>query len=455
MDKQSTRIRFWSGLRTIGGTIVTVEHGQSRIIFDFGRSFSPAGKMLERRASELTDPVASFLRLGLLPQLDGLYAAESLEAVGSPLSPAGEGELQQAVLISHLHLDHMALMGMLAPSVPVWMSEDSLRLYEALRQIGEGVPEVPGRSFAAIDYERPAVCGEISVTPFRVDHDIAGACAFLIETPDVRLLYTGDFRLHGSHPEWTRHMAQEAGRRRVQVLMIEGTTIGTTEMAEAGEFSGEAAPPASEGSVTARAAAAMQAAAGVAVFNLYHWHIERIESFCEAARLSGRTPVLEPNTALLLKQLTGQSYPEGDPGILSEQPVEGYTTYMYRDINAAPERFAVQNSFSRVFDLLKLRAEGGVYIHSNGAPLGDYDPEYAVLRDLLRRAGLEYRYIGSSGHASPEDLRLIGEEIGADWYFPLHSLHPENLELATGIRILPQYGKEYCFAQGRLVTRNS
>lgn len=465
MNKTHTRLRFWSGLRTIGGTIITVEHGQSRIIFDFGRSFSPAANLLERGLFGLADPVADFLRLGVLPPLDGLYAETSLLAAGSDLCPAGQHRMTQAVFVSHLHLDHMALIGMIDASVPVLMSEASLRLYEALERIGEGVPNPSGRTFEAIAYDKPQACGEISVTPLRVDHDVPGACAFLVETPDVRLLYSGDFRLNGHHPEWTTKMAEEAKRRRVHALIIEGTTIGLAPDGEdAGDFDAGGSP-ATEGNVAERAAAAMREAPGLAVFNLYHRNLERIEALCAAAVASGRTPVLEPETAFLLRSLTGrdnvavavlsEAQSEARLGVQSEAPMEapaaGGIPVSLADINAAPERYALQNSFARLLRLLRLRTEGGVYIHSNGAPLGAYDPDYAALRDLLRRIGLDYRYIGASGHATPEHLRLIGDTIGADWFIPLHSLHPEHMELSSGIRLLPEYGKTYGFEKGRLV----
>ncbi|MGZ7445287.1 MBL fold metallo-hydrolase [Paenibacillus sp. TH7-28] len=455
MGESNTLIRFWSGLRTIGETIVTVEHGQSRIVFDFGRCFSPAGNKLEHGIAELTDPVSDFLRLGLLPPLDGLYGEKSLLAAGSGLRPAGQSALrpagqsllQQAVFISHLHLDHMALMGMIDPSVPVLMSEESLRLYEALEAIGEGVPLASGRMFDSFAYDQPVVCGEISVTPLRVDHDVAGACAFLVETPDVRLLYTGDFRLHGNHPEWTLGMAEVAKRRQVHALIIEGTTLGLTQGGEADGDPASGGGQDAEGSVAERAAAAMRETSGLAVINMYHRHIERVEALCEAAIAVGRTPVLEPDTAFLLRSLSGR---EG-LAVLLETPLEGCVPVSLADINAAPERFALQNSFARSLELLRLRTEAGVYIHSNGAPLGAYDPDYAALRDLLRRIGLNYRYIGASGHATPKHLRLIGDRIGADWFIPLHSLHPEQMELSSGIRLLPEYGKTYCFENGKLI----
>lgn len=451
MAKPNTRIRFWAGLRTIGGTIATIEHGDSRIVFDFGRCFIPAGVILESGLAELADPAADYLHLGLLPPLDHLYAEASIKAAKSVLAPAGTGAPQQAVFISHLHLDHMALMGMIDPSVPVLMSPDSLRLYEALQSIGEGVPTVPGRTFNAFEYAAPAVVGEISVTPLRVDHDVAGACAFLVETPELRLLYTGDFRTDGNHPEWTEGMAREARRRKIDLLLMEGTTVGMEQDEGASPDLGAAEVRSTEGSMAERLAAAMREAPGLAVINLYHRNMERIEALFAAADRAGRTVVLEPETARLLQMLTGRT----NLAVLAAEPVDGCDGCILisqEAVNAAPGRYAVQNSFARILRLLRLRAEGAVYIHSNGTPLGAYDPGYSALRDLLRRLGFHYRYIGASGHARPEQLRQVGEQIGADWFIPLHSLHPELVELPAGLRLLPEYGKTYSFRGGKPVT---
>ncbi len=117
-----TQIRFWAGLRTIGGTVVTIEHGSSRIVFDFGTAFlggSPAAdKEVRLREQSL---VRDYVKLGILPAIDGLYSKDEL--TGDPnLVPAEQFDLETAVFISHLHLDHMSMIGLIAPSIPVYMS---------------------------------------------------------------------------------------------------------------------------------------------------------------------------------------------------------------------------------------------------------------------------------------------------------------------------------------------
>lgn len=71
--------------------------------------------------------------------------------------------------------------------------------------------------------------GDITITPVWVDHSAADACMFLIETPDKRILHTGDFRGHGIQGEHGKAMCGAVSRMReeraIDVLITEGTMM--------------------------------------------------------------------------------------------------------------------------------------------------------------------------------------------------------------------------------------
>lgn len=109
MEKKSTKFQMYSGLRTIGGVNASVSYGRDRVIFEFGSAYDPAtavfdGKIEPRRKNWVQDQ----LRVGLLPRIDGIYRREDLGA--NPLVSAEESDWNTAVFITHLHLDHMALV---------------------------------------------------------------------------------------------------------------------------------------------------------------------------------------------------------------------------------------------------------------------------------------------------------------------------------------------------------
>lgn len=70
--------------------------------------------------------------------------------------------------------------------------------------------------------------GDIAVTPCRVDHSASEACMFLIETPDRRILHTGDFRGHGLQGQGGAAVLEDVrqfAQKKIDTLIIEGTMM--------------------------------------------------------------------------------------------------------------------------------------------------------------------------------------------------------------------------------------
>ncbi len=79
---------------------------------------------------------------------------------------------------------------------------------------------------------------------------------------------------------------------------------------------------------------------------------------------------------------------------------------------------------------------GGVYIHSDATPLGEFDPAYLPFIQVLEDTGVEFKRIACSGHAFPEDLNKIIDLIQPKLLIPIHTLKPELLENKYGERHL-------------------
>lgn len=84
---------------------------------------------------------------------------------------------------------------------------------------------------------------------------------------------------------------------------------------------------------------------------------------------------------------------------------------------------------------------GSVFVHANGEPLGAFDPGWDVLQDWLKFLHVPFWSIGTSGHASPEDLNRLVQWVQPDILFPLHSREPDRLLPPPGtLRWLPERG---------------
>jgi ribonuclease J len=453
-----TSIRFWSGLRTIGGTIVTIEYGGARIVFDFGTAFlggSPvADKEIRLRGDAL---VHDYVKLGVLPAIDGIYA-ESMLLSGTNVVPAEQSVQNTAVFISHLHLDHMSMMGLIAPAIPVYMSSESRRLYRTLAEIGEGVPGM--REYHSMDMNETVHIGEIEVTALPMDHDIPGACGFHIRTPDGSLLYTGDLRFHGFNPERTKESLKAAKEMGIDMLIIEGTMLWEpTADGSLGELSGELEIPedmATEQTLPVHIAETLLKTSGITVFNINHRNVGRLISMADAANKAGRTAVLEPETAYMFFKHTGRrdalvyessafrrQLRSGSLSDWQNEVAREFTWVTAEEINRDPARFLVQIDYRNLLELLDLHTEGGVFIHSDGMPLGSYDPSYERLLQVLEMSGMTFQPHRVTGHALARHLKWVVDFLDPDVLVPLHSFYPERLLPKTGLQLLPQTGQTY------------
>ncbi|UFT99276.1 MBL fold metallo-hydrolase [Radiobacillus kanasensis] len=457
-----TTITFYGGLRTIGGTIISVQHKESRVIFDFGLSYNPATQVLDgqirQRSSALT---RDYLRLGLLPPIDGIYSKDAIPQDSSILS-AQNYEGKTAILISHLHLDHMGAMGFIDSSIPVFMTEDSNRLYGALHTIGEGSPG--DRVYQTCKVGEPITVGAITITPLPIDHDIPGACSFHIETPDGSLLYSGDVRLHGAHPHRVQLFLDQANEKGFDVLIMEGTTLRDEKELPNHELVADPTIPddlLTEALLPNQVTDILRSISGIGVFNIYHRNIDRIRNMIMAGKEANRKVVLEVETAEIafnwLEESDFYIYESeklraeyNDLPVWKKHLIERYPTISSKEINKDPHGYFLQNSYPNALELLDIHATDGVYIHSNGVPLGPFDPAYENLNRLLQIVGLEKVQINCGGHALPQHLQYLVDELNPATLIPLHSFFPERLMPPNGIQLLPEYEKVYRLLDGRL-----
>ncbi|MFT8871870.1 MAG: MBL fold metallo-hydrolase [Sporolactobacillus sp.] len=444
MAHESTTIRFWGGLRTIGGTIISIECSGTRLIFDFGRTFSQqqnflGGSFALRKGRTVHDA----LRLGVLPAIDGIYSRDQLQGE-KQLKAAEETDIQTEVYISHLHLDHTGAMDTIAGSIPVYMTPESLKLEQALERSGERL--ALSRRYDKLQPSVPHRIGNLTMTPIRLDHDIVGASALHIATPDGSILYTGDLRLHGFHPQRTEAFIDQAKRLGFQLLIMETTTLSDVEQQRSPLVASRALPQRlmTEQQLAERWKQLSGMTDGLIIFNVYNRNVERLRQIVDTARHTQRKAVFNPASACLLNAF----YPDLPLAVFAAAPgaaaSEGYAEQVSAAaINRAPGSYMLQCSFEDSLQLLDLNLDGARYLHAGGMPIGDYDPSYKQLLDFLALVGIEHVALNCSGHAAPQHLKWILDQLDPDLLIPLHGFHPERLMPARGRQFLPEYGRTY------------
>lgn len=463
----ATRLKIWDGVGQIGGTKITVESGGYRLLFDWGLVYEPGGTFWSDVVQPRTDGAGlrDLLFTGDLPRLPGIYPPAW--AAEARLAPPDDKTL---VWISHLHKDHMAALPWLDPAVPTYMHPESLQMLKAL--VETGVEPVLPAGARALPPGEVVEHGPLRFRSMQIDHDIPGAGALLIETPDGAVVYTGDLRLHGLHTDWVEQFITEARALKPRFLLIEGTRFFPPEEREdapRGRRATSDSPPRKrhEGDVPTRVAGILQEHRDLAMITLYPRNTERLSGVVQAASAVGRLAVLRPATAALWAAMGGDLAqvglylrPEeerllnqgGAPAWLERTALQAGSLWNPDRVRSGQREVLLQVELAMLPDLIDLSpGADSVLIHANGEPLGPFDPNWAVLQRWLERLGIPLRWAGCSGHAAPEDLIRIVQEIAPAFFMPIHSKHPELFLVPEMKRILPVQGSAYSVKTGRQV----
>lgn len=350
------RVTFFGGVREIGGNKILVESDDSRIMLDFGMSFSDQRQFYDEFLKPRTNShLRDLLAMGLLPAMDGIYrgdltAPEGIEEAlrlvdeeagylwESSVKPYGADGVAaglDGVLLSHAHIDHCQYISILDHRIPVYMSPLTHRVLDVVQSIGMGGVEnqfvratekqigalksgffagaLAVRSGVTLDrdirdvvIEEPVTIGSMTVTPMYVDHSVLGATSYLIEAEGKSIFYSGDFRFHGLRSDWTTRLLQNLVGRKVDAMLIEGTRISENEQDD-------------EGAVRRELEERISEATGLAMVSFAWKDTSRFLSLRAVAEATGRTLVISPKLAYLVHEL--RNIPEANLPDIEDDPV--------------------------------------------------------------------------------------------------------------------------------------
>ncbi|QYN54155.1 MBL fold metallo-hydrolase [Lactobacillus panisapium] len=422
-SKAKTTITFYNGLTTIGGPMIEVAYRRSHVLFDLGEVYRPELALPDEKYETL-------VKHQLIGDVPNFYDPA---ITGKPIDH--ERWKHAAAYMSHLHLDHSKVMNFLAPEIPLYAGPITAQMMPALNEHGDFLLPASGHSSSYVrpiiagKYQQPIQVGDITLEIWPSDHDAYGATGLIITTPNKRLAYTGDIRLHGYHPDWVH--AYLSAAKNCDALIIEGTGVSWPEeksAASSEEFTG----PKNERELTAEIVQLQQDNPHKQItFNTYPTNVERLLRIIAD---SPRQVVLYAQRAHLLKESIEQDYPyyylPGDK-IFTDLKPELAVSY---DELLNDDHEYLWQAVGNYANLQK----GGIYIHSNAEPLGDFDPAYKPFLQDLAHNEIEFKDLRCSGHADEMELKEIIKEVQPAKLIPVHTLHPELEENPFGERILPK-----------------
>lgn len=194
-----------------------------------------------------------------------------------------------AILLSHPHQDHYGLLQGL-PSDWLVHSGPACRdlVTFTAAMFGDGIRQ----PFVTWASGRQFRIGPFSVTPFLTDHSAFDAYMLLIEVEGRRILYSGDFRIHGRKATLVRRMMADPPRD-IGVLLLEGTNLGSDKLCV------------SERSLEDRFADLFASTPGRIFVSWSAQNVDRTVTLYRACLQSGRTLVVDLYTAEVMELLAG------------------------------------------------------------------------------------------------------------------------------------------------------
>ena len=317
-----------------------------------------------------------------------------------------------AVLFTHYHGDHTGQKLRIRPEIPLYagaLAKDIMRLSsahswkkdEALCKRIETI-----RTFSA---GVPFLIGDIQITPFSIDHSAADSYLFLIEADGKRVLYTGDFRLHGVRGE-TMDKILDRRIGKVDVVVTEGTTISRSEHEVVTEWD-----------LQKRVKAYLQQYKYVFVL-CATTNLDRIFALARAVP-RGKYCICDDYQKMLVETVSKHWN-----GISSFYEMPKLLSFKHHP----PARFA--------------ELGGLMFVRANSkfeAIIRQYDPAQSILLysmwdgyrtkpdsnipEFLSLTGT-WAELHTSGHASPDDLRHVIEKADPEIVIPMHTDAPQKMQ---------------------------
>lgn len=193
----TTKINIYQG-NQIGGCVVSIETEKAKICIDLGEN------------------------------LPGKEKEEKLEIEG--LTIPGNRQYD-AIFFTHYHGDHVGRIKEVKEGIKMYMGETAKKVLFTINETlkNDGMCEILQNRVETFDANKSITFGDITITPYLVDHSAYDAYMFLIETPDRKILHTGDFRLHGYRGKATiptiKKYIKDFGKRKIDILITEGTML--------------------------------------------------------------------------------------------------------------------------------------------------------------------------------------------------------------------------------------
>jgi len=400
------------GAKEIGGTCIELQSENSKILIDFGMPLVDENRDRFDSRSLAGKSVEDLKKLNVLPNINGLYK--------------GEKPAYDAILLSHPHQDHYGLLSFVNPEIPVYLSKGCKELIEVSHFFGQ--TEYNLKNVKTAEAWQTFQEGNFTITPYLVDHSGFDALAFLIESENKNVFYSGDFRSHGRKGGLFRKILENPPKN-VDYLILEGSMLGRGK----GQYP-------TETDVENEIARLLKKHSRLFFIACSSQNIDRLVSIYRACVKSDRVFVIDPYTALIMDRLKKISphIPQFDwgknirlffvPNRYTERMAENKSLFKfksakitYQQMQEIRNRLVIKDSYlTRTIFAKKNDLRDSTLIYSMWS---GYLPD---VKPFWNQNNVPIMEIHASGHAYVEDLQKFVKALNPQYIIPNHTFYPER-----------------------------
>lgn len=385
------QITIHRGLNQIGGNVVEIATGKTKILLDAG---------LELESMEETECERTEL------DFNKLLSERNFAAV----------------FISHYHADHVGLLKEAKKLPPVYMGEMAFKLFKATEEYKKQTVNFTPSGY--LQNQLPIHVGDITITPLLSDHSAFDSYSFVIEADGKTIVYSGDFRGSGrkSYNRYLQSLPQN-----VDAVICEGTNAGKDDV------------NVREDKLETEMFNAMTEAKQVFVL-MSALNIDRIVTVFKAAKKARRI-MLQDVYMSFVTDICGKSIPNprtfNDVYAFTSKRIDDERHQKYfsaKDIKKMriekiPGKnfvMCVRSSFKsclqKLNDIKPLAGSVLIYSMWNGYKQQQSTQEFL---DFAESLGIKVIDIHTSGHADRYDLHKFLARLNPQHIIPIHTVNTE------------------------------
>lgn len=383
-------LRVWvlGGNEEVGRNMTVVEHGKDIILIDMGLQFPEED----------------------MPGID--YIIPNIESL------RGKEKNIRGVFITHGHYDHIGaiphLIGRLG-NPTIYGTPLTLGIIEKRQTDFDGAPKLRLHPLKDGDIHR---FGTITVEIFLVSHNIPGSIGYIIDTPNGKIVHTGDFKIdlqpHGDLPINIARIA------RLHDEHVTALFADSTNASQPGR-------QLSETEIKVDLEKIISSAAGRLIVGTFASNLGRIQQLIWLAEQNHRRVFVEGysmRTNIEIAQKLG--YMKVQKGTLQpSQDIHKYPDHnvMLLCTGAQGEgRAALMRIANREHRFIRLKL-GDTVIFSSSVVPGNERSVQRLTDSLYREGAKVYNYkmmdIHAGGHAKQDDLKLMLKLVNPKYLVPI------------------------------------